>query len=360
MKYFRLTDVNSKLNDLRQKGVRRGLSVGFPWEVFPYTVKLGSTTYMASSPGSGKTELMKEVQINLSCLHGLNHVVFTPETGSVEEVFAEYCHSFMGKPYVKGKNSMSESEKVQAEMFVNEHFIIIDPSQDKDEDDEITVTDFYNLIDDIERDTGKKIHTTLIDPWNELKEEWIQEDIGREDKYVARILGMVRKNARRTNRHHFIVTHVRDQNLITKRGVSFYPIPTAREFAGGQSWFRKGNCMIIPWRPPSGLKDLKGNTYLDNELDVKVAKAKPKGVAEKGIYRLFLDTKRYQYYYFTPDMKLRYADRGDYTYIPPAEDVIQRMTDYQKTLAFAKEILKKEELEELSKQSEDFSDEIPF
>ncbi len=356
MKYFRLTDVNSGLNELRQKGVRRGLETGFPWEVFPYSVKLGSTTYIASSPGSGKTELLKEIQINLSCLHGLNHVVFTPETGSVEEVFAEYCHSFIGKPYVKGSNSMSESEKVQAEMFINEHFIIVDV-----EDEDMTALSFYNLIDGIGSQTGKRIHTSLIDPWNELKEEWIAEDIGREDKFVSRILGTVRKNARRTNRHHFIVTHVRDQNMVTKRGISYYPIPTAREFAGGQSWFRKGNSMIIPWRPPVGLKDAEGNSYMDNELRVKIAKAKPKGVAEKGVYRMFLDVRRYQYYYFTPDMKLKYADRGEYSYVPPEQDMIERMTAYQKTLAFAKDKVKQEQIAEIIKQvDEDELPEIPF
>jgi hypothetical protein len=363
--YYRLTDKKKELNELRQKGVRRGYSTGFPWQVFPYTVKLGSTTYIASSPGSGKSELVKEVQINLSCLHGFNHVVFTPETGSVQEVFAEYCHSFMGKPYIKGNNSMSDTEQIQAEMFINEHFIIVDPI-----DEDLTVTDFYNLVDDIERDTGKKIHTTVIDPWNELTEQLIPEDMGREDKYVSRILGMVRKNARRTNRHHFIVTHVRDQGVVIKKGISYYPMPTAREFAGGQSWFRKGNTMIIPWRPPYGLKDSAGNEYLDNELRVKVAKAKPKGVAKKGIFRLFLDTDRYQYYYFDEDVKLKYADRGEYTYTPPYKDVIERMTDFQKTQQFIKEKLKEEaEIEkrfggDSKDQDEDLfsnnSDEIPF
>lgn len=288
--YKRLKDVQTELQDLRTKGYTRGYSIGWDWELLPYTVKLGSTTYMGAAPVSGKTELIMEIQINLSCLHGLNHVIFTPETGNVQEVYAELCHKYIGKAYIKGNRSMTESERISAEMFVDEHFVIVDPV-----DEDLTITGFYALVEKIEKE-WKRVDTTLIDPWNELAEEYQIEDLGREDKYLSRILGYIRRNARKTNRHHFIVTHVRDQQRITKDEVSYFPPPHARDFAGGQVWFRKGNTMIIPWRPPKGLLSDEGEAFRDNELHLKIAKSKPKGVSNNGTYKLYLDTEKYQYY----------------------------------------------------------------
>jgi hypothetical protein len=311
--YKQLNEVSQDLNNLREKGFQRGKSIGWDFDLLPYTVKLASTTYIASAPGSGKTEIMKEILINLSCLHGWNHVIFSPETGSTEEIYAEFCHSFIGKPYLKGENCMDESERVYAEMFIDNHFIIIDPI-DKD----LNAKEFYKMIDDIERDWGKTVHSTVLDPWNELEEVYLPQDLGREDKYVSRVLGDIRKNARATNRHHFVVTHVRDQALITSGGVSYYPMPHAREFSGGQSWFRKANTMLIPWRPPYGLSDNDNRAYESNELHLRVAKSKPKGVSKNGTYVLYLDVERYQYYLMVNGNRV-YADRGEYNTDKPIQ-----------------------------------------
>lgn len=304
--YKKLSQIQNELTDLREKGHTRGYSIGWDWELLPYTVKLGSTTYLAAPPASGKTEWILEAQINLSCRHGLNHVIFTSETGDRAEVYAELCYKYLGKPYINGQGSMTEGEKLTAEMFIDKHFIVIDPI-----DEDLTIQDFYALVDEIEKEYNTKIHTTLIDPWNELTEKYEPEDLGREDKYLSRILGYARKNARAKNRHHFIVTHVRDQALIEKDGKRFYPMPHAREFAGGQTWFRKGNSMLISWRPPEGLVLDDFTMARENEMHLRVAKSKPKGVSKNGTYKLYLDTIKYQYYMIDPNTGGKiYADRS--------------------------------------------------
>lgn len=302
--YKQLKDVRNELKELQDKGFQRGYSIGWKFNDLPITFKLGCTTYVAAAPASGKTELIKEIQINLSCIHGLNHVIFTPETGSPTEIFAELCHAYIGKPYLSGKGSMSQQERHKAEKFVDEHFIIVDPV-----DEDLTITQMYAMVDTIEKDLNKKIHTTLIDPWNELTEEYLPEDLGREDKYLSRMLGNARKNARKTNRHHFIVTHVRDQAMVSQGEIRYYPPPHAREFAGGQVWFRKGLLMLIPWRPPEGLLNDHNEPYKGNELHLKVAKSKPKGVSENGTYILYLDTVKFQYYMLINNQRI-YADRS--------------------------------------------------
>jgi hypothetical protein len=308
--YKRLTHLNAEMFAVRQQVDVKGKSIGWDWDMLPFTIKEGATTYIGAAPASGKTELWFEFLINLSCLHGWNHVVFSPETGSSAEIFSELCYKYIGKPYVQGKNSMTNGEQVSAEMFINEHFIVIDPI-----DEDLTITKFYQLVDEIELKEGIKIHTTTIDPWNELTEEFIASDLGREDKYLSRILGVVRKNARKTGRHNCVINHVRDQPMVSAKtiagtDISYFPMPSARDFAGGQVWFRKGLSVLIPWRPPYGLGDADGVGAEKNEVHLKVAKSKPKGVSKNGVYKLFLDVERYQYYMLDFKGNRVYANRG--------------------------------------------------
>jgi len=307
--YKRLSNVNNEMIDLRHKKNVRGKSVGWDWDLLPYTIKEGCTTYIGAAPASGKTELWFEFLINLSCVYGWNHVVFSPETGSAAEIYAELCYKYIGKPYTIGDNAMTQGEQIRAEMFIDKHFIVVDPI-----DEDLTLQGYYDLVDEIERTQEIQIHTTTIDPWNELTEEYIQSDLGREDKYLSRILGIARKNARKTNRHNCIINHVRDQTPITKElfsgeQVTYFPPPSARDFAGGQVWFRKGLCVLIPWRPPYGLKDNDGSICEANEVHLKVAKSKPKGVSKNGTYKMFLDVERYQYYMIDWKGNRVYANR---------------------------------------------------
>ena len=312
--YRRLEDVNQGMNRLREHGLQRGNSIGFDWDLLPYTVKLGTTTYIAAPPATGKTELIKEILINLSCLKDWNHVIWSPETGSPEEIFAELCHAYIGKHYLKSKWQMSEKERVQAEYFINEHFFIVDSDSDEWQDKDFTLDEFYKIVDDIERETGKTIHTTVVDPWNELDEVFVQADLGREDKFISRMLKKVRQNAKRNKRHNFILTHVRDQNIISEGGVSYYPFPHAREIAGGQTWFKKGMTVLLMWRPPYGLSDSNNRAYGENELQIRIGKVKPKGTSIKGTYILNLDTHKYQYYFIDDQGRKIYADRLEHSF----------------------------------------------
>ncbi len=303
--YKLLDTIKPELESLREKGIQRGKEVGWRFDSLPFTVKLGTTTYIGAAPASGKTEIWFEFLINLSCKFEYNHIIFSPETGTAAEIYAELCYKYIGKSYVKNKGyEMTQREQIKAEYFISKHFVVIDP-----QDEELTIDNFFEVCDKIENDLGKKFHTTTIDPWNELTEKLIAEDLGREDKYLSRILGIVRKNAKKKNRHNCIITHVRDQAPIVKDGKTFFPMPTARDLAGGQVWFRKGFNMLMIWRPPYGLLDENGVMYEDNEVHVHVAKVKPKGTAKRGIYKLFLDLSKYQYYMLENGEKI-YADRN--------------------------------------------------
>ena len=303
----KLEEVQKDLNELRNNGIQRGNDIGWSFDNLPITFKPASTTYIGAAPHVGKTEFILEILINLSCRHGWKHLIFSPETGTPTEIYAELLSKYIGKDFIQGDYAMTELERAEAEVFIAEHFYIIDPV-----DEELTIDEFYRMVDELEINEGVKLNTTLIDPWNELTESFSHEDLGREDKYLSRILGQCRRNARKTNRHNIIINHVRDQAVQKlDNGTFYFPMPSPRDMAGGQVWYRKGMLMIMLWRPPLGWQNPTNGeeTILDNELIVKVAKSKPKGVSVNGVYKMYFDFKKKQYYQLVNDKQV-YADRG--------------------------------------------------
>lgn len=322
--YKKLEQVQKELNQYRQVGAERGKSVGFNWEDLPITFKPASTTYIGAAPHVGKTEFIFDILINLSCIHGWKHVIFSPETGEPHEIFAELCSKYIGKDFINSKFGMTEVERGEAEVFISEYFYIIDPK-----DENLTIDQFYKLVDQIEIDEDVKFNTTLIDPWNELTEEFLPEDLGREDKYLSRILGECRKNARKTKRHNIIINHVRDQAVQKlSNGTFYFPMPSPRDMAGGQVWFRKGMMMIMLWRPPIGWENPadKMITLDDNELIVKVAKSKPKGVSINGVYKMYYEVSKKEFY-IKKFGKKYYADRSKHNRRPLREIINHEIED---------------------------------
>lgn len=289
--FYSIRELQPAVDELAEKGIQRGRNTGFSVLDEFYSVKLGCTTYIMGSPYSGKTEFWFEILINLSEFYGWRHVIFTPETGTKEEIVAELCHKYKRKQFFKNQpDAMTDAERYDAMNFLNEHFTIIDPM-----DQSVTVAQFYELVDKIEQAEGLRYHTTTIDPFNEMAHDF-SKDEGRQDLYIERILGDVRKNARSTQRHNCIITHCRDQQPVTKDGLTYFPPPTARDYAGGQAWFRKGLAMIAVWRPPVGLNDENGKPYEENESHIIIQKSKPKGVGKRGIARLYWDWKASRFY----------------------------------------------------------------
>ena len=50
--------------------------------------------------------------------------------------------------------------------------------------------------------------------------------------------------------------------------------------------------------------------YVNNEVHLKVAKSKPKGVSKNGTYKMYLDLEKYQYYMIDAFGRKIYANRN--------------------------------------------------
>jgi len=286
----RLNDVKAKLDVLRTQTNQRGVDTGFKCLDELYSIKNGSYTFILGSPTHGKSEFIFELLINQSKL-SKRSLIYSPETGNVEEIMAELVHKLTGKSaYLTNINPCDDGEYEAALTIIDLYFLIVDS-----EEKAYSIRELFDMADKWENDNkGEKIHYIMAEPYNEIRHEMIEFG-ARQDLYIEQFVGDIRRYCKKTGKHVFISLHPTSQQLKQDNGFNYYPKPLPREAAGGQALFRKAMSWITIWRPPNNYPHENG-VHGDNDLIVSIDKAKPKGVATKGETKMFFDWKKNRYY----------------------------------------------------------------
>lgn len=271
------------LDDMYENGISKGYTTG--WSFFDdyYSVKPGYTTYIYGAPFTGKSKWWFNVLVNLSKRYGLKHLIYSPETGRKEDVYAMLIQIYAQGDITKTfKNQIPIQKYKEAKDFVGTYFIILSTDET---DTELSPEDLLNYVDIVEGKYSTKIDTVTIDPWNEL--EHLEEN--KRDLYLNKALKKVRVNARKKQRHICIITHIRDLKPIgyDNLGTAIYPFPTAQDVAGGQIWYRKGFMMLSFYRHfiaegHDMVNISKDRTFSKKQLNIRVQKFKPEGTGKIG------------------------------------------------------------------------------
>ena len=287
----RIPQITNELEALRAKGLQRGDDTGFECLNALYSIKQGSYTIFLAAPGHGKSELEFELLINQSMKYGKRSLIYSPETGSVPEIVAELVHKYTYKPfYNKNGYGVGDKEYFEALNWIDHHFLIVDSDEQS-----YSMLELFEMVKTFEKENpGEKIDCIMAEPYNELKHD-MKEYNGRQDLYIEDLFGEVRRFCKKNNKHVFISFHPAHQQKLDEHGIRYYPMPSAREAAGGQAALRKAMTWINMWRPPVGLVGENG-PYKENEVIITIEKAKPKGVSVKGTCTLYFDWKRNRYY----------------------------------------------------------------
>lgn len=286
MKYFKL---EHKINDLKtfaEHGLKDVKLTGLSSLNEIFKLKKGYPIFIGGAPFSGKTEFAFEIMMNTSILYGWKHFIYCGEGGNVEHVYHELLHKYIGKPY----KYCEEKDKLTAEYFISEHFVIAN------HDIDFTVKDFYDTVLEAENEFNIKFDTTLFDPFNDIKEDLMTFG-NREDKFLADALKQVRISSKNNNRIDIIINHIADVRTVTDdKGNRYMPPALPNEWAGGRTWWRRAFTMILVYRPPIFLSDSNGKPYEENESHIIVQKSKPKGIGKIGRASIFWDWKKNRYY----------------------------------------------------------------
>lgn len=282
----RQNQIREELEHLRDTGTPKGENTGFACIDEIYTIKQGAYTCILAEPHHGKSEFGFELCLNQNRKYGKKTLVYSPETGSVAEIKAELIHKFTRKPVLKSlPNHLTDLEFYKALTHIDHFFNIIDSDEKAFTYDEI-----------MKACTDEQL--IFVDPNNEVKQDFGSKYGGRQDLYIEDLAGDIRRWCRKNNKHMIITMHPAIQQIVPqkKNEPAYYPMPKARQAAGGQAWFRKAMGWINLWRPPAFLNDENGMPYPDNTLIGMVEKAKPKGIGRRGQFQLYFDWKQNRYY----------------------------------------------------------------
>ena len=291
----RLFDVNDKILHLRENSSDELLDTGFETLNHFYRVKPVGTTIIYGYPKMGKTEFLFQLLISLSVKYGRKHLIYSPESGSSEEIYAAIIHGLTGKTFDKRyHNYITEAEYYRVQPFVQEHFIVAEDTDEKGLD----FNEYIKLVKDCKRDYG--IHTSTIDNWNDIE----HENYTNVSDYLKRKLPKWNKLAASQKIHSFLICHAK--NPVGIKNGELPKAPTPYEIDGGAAWIQKAYNMICINRE---YVEVNGKTQLGNEVDVIIQKVKPRIVGNTGICKLDYDWIK-KCYSETIDGRINVIDTG--------------------------------------------------
>lgn len=265
-------DVRAELLALYNGELDPGTDTGFyhlRWHVKP-----GQLTILTGMPGSGKSEWLDAVLINIARSQGWSFAYYSPENWPIERHVAKLIEKWSGKAFRQWRPEAERIERQELEFTltrINERFIFLGPESPT----------LANILELAKKEIYRRgIKGLVIDPWNEL-----ESDRGgfSETEYIGKCLSELRHFARQHAVHVFVVAHPAKMQKEDGK----YPVPTPYDISGSAHWFNKADNCLAVWRDKS------------NEaapVEVHVQKVRFREVGELGVCQLEYDRSTSTYH----------------------------------------------------------------
>ncbi len=182
---------------LRQTQRERGSSTGWRAVDAIYTVLPGELTVLTGYPGSGKTEWLDALLMNLAQFEGWSHAVYSPESGEGDEHFCRMASKYLGKPYWPGPTEpMTDGELRAFAAWGDRRFLLLDPEHP-------SIPTLLGMVRSFVFRHG--IRGLVIDPWNRL--DHTRAGGVSLTEHVRDHLGLLSDFAKRNDLHVWLMAH---------------------------------------------------------------------------------------------------------------------------------------------------------
>jgi twinkle protein len=270
---FEVEDLSAKIVRLRERGWERGVSTGWPCLDRYYTVRPGEFTVVSGIPGSGKSEWLDALSVNLAREHGWSFAMFSPENQPLEDHAARVIEKWAREPFTEGLTPRMSRETLDSGMaWAQQHYSWILPGDDQQWTLDFVLEAAKALV------YRRGIRGLVIDPWNEMEHERPRDVT--ETEYVSRSLKRARQFARHHGVHVWMVVH--PTKLYRDRDGQ-YPVPTLYDCMGSSHWRNKADNGIVIWRY-YGEDRIKRST-----VEVHVQKVRFRQIGQVGMSELRFD-----------------------------------------------------------------------
>lgn len=221
-------DCEDELDYIYEHGYPKGKTIGFHEFDRHITFRPGELTTVTGIPGSGKSEFIDQIIMNLSKLYGWKWGIFSAENQPAQIHVSKLSEKYIAKRFFSPDPmlKMSVAEKDKAKEFINNHFFFIEFK-----DENLTVE---SLITKAKQLTNRKgINGYVIDPYNYIEHK--RPNGMSETEYISDFMTKLSRLAKTYELHIFLVAHPTKINK--KDGV--YEIPTLYNISGSAHFFNK-------------------------------------------------------------------------------------------------------------------------
>jgi twinkle protein len=258
---------------LYRDGRQRGMSTG--WESLDelMTIRPGELSVVTGVPGSGKSEFLDALALNLANRYGWRFALCSFENPPAEHI-AKLAEKYLGMPFWDGpRRRMTESDLSRALDWINDRFLLI-----RFDDEAPTIEAILEKARSAVVRHG--IRGLIVDPYNEIEHR--RPANMTETEYVSQLLGKVKRFAQNAAVHVWFVAHPAKPRV--EGGVR--QIPTLYDISGSANWANKPDLGIVVHRDPD-----KDPTL----AQILVRKVRFKSVGKIGSVRLRWDRANGRY-----------------------------------------------------------------
>jgi twinkle protein len=218
---------------LYDTGLQRGVKTGWPSMDSIYTIRPGQMTIVTGVPGSGKSEWLDALMLNLVQGSDWRFGVFSPENHPTDNHIAKLAEKWIGMPFHDGPNQrMSRMDVIEVVGTLDDRVVFVTP-------EEPSLSEILDLADVLVFRYG--IKGLIIDPWGEIEHTRPRELT--ETEYIGLCLTTIRRFAQHRDVHVWLVAHPR---IMRRDRDGATPVPTPYDISGSAHWFNKAdNCITI-------------------------------------------------------------------------------------------------------------------
>ncbi len=268
-------DFRDRVLSIYEGGLSRGFSTGWPTVDEYMTIAPGQFTVVTGTPGSGKSEFVDALCVNLATEYGWPFAICSFENDPAEDHIPKLVEKRMRMPFWYGPTPRMDLPNLMEGMgWVKEHFHFIVA------DDETPTIDW--ILERARVAVARYgIRGLVIDPYNEVE----HRRPGRmtETEYVSELIGKCKRFARLHDVHVWFVAH---PAKLQRDPQGNLPVPNLYDISGSAHWVNKADIGVVVWR------DMKDVT---KPVEIHVKKVRFKRVGKTGVAELVYDrvTGRY-------------------------------------------------------------------
>jgi len=200
-----------------------------------YRIEQGEMCVITGFPGSGKSEFMDYLSVNLARLHGFKYAYFSPETKPAHYHPRRIIQKLYNKSFFKRDNvdpgyrvpRLLHSELLSGMEFYEKHYSLIDS------DNNVTIENIFEVVQTGADERG--INGFVIDPWNKIESS--RPSNVTETDFIGKTLDKISDFCYRTKISCWIIAHPAKPPLNTKGG--YTPTVSLYGISGSAHWYNK-------------------------------------------------------------------------------------------------------------------------